>query len=480
MKFQARILELGYGPLFLILIGCLARFYRLDFQPLWIDELIDWSIVNLPTIGLLLEKSSWTAQVPTGYVFYRYFFMLFTDSVWALRFIPALLSCLSLVYLAFLVKKFFNHKTLLITLSLTCINPTFLWHAQEFRPYSALLCFSVMSSFHLLSWLETKSPSQYWAFLFSSIFMTQSHHFGLLFVLLQPLGLLLYNDKIIKPLFVRYFLSILILFILQIPWMSELIYYLLSDNADLFYAQISSSFIHAVWDYWSLIYKPQMSLFSFILFFIAVLGVLNFILIQLKARRWAMTDKFILVLIAWSIIPFFLFYTSQSLMKDGGYPNRYLMFCAPYLIIIISYTLQKAFSYNYASLILCVCILGFQAPTLVGDQSMYRTYNRIDFPKLIHSLDIDSLQSVYVLGAPHTGLKYYITESNKHKVKEVTTPEDLKVLHQQIEHESSQAIGLIFISNSLDHAQWIGELKHNKNFKATYEDENYQVISLRN
>ncbi|MCW7503776.1 dolichyl-phosphate-mannose--protein mannosyltransferase [Leptospira paudalimensis] len=164
-------------------IGIFFRFYKLDRQSLWTDELYsvyassleNWHLFwdylasdpHPPLFQILL--SIWIHINPTGNEIY-------------IKFFPVIISILNLLLLLFLTRGW-EKKRRFLFLFLFSFSPGAIYYAQEVRSYSLLLCLSssiivLFDSF--LSNLQNKKRYVLLAIL--SICISYVHLFGFIFV----------------------------------------------------------------------------------------------------------------------------------------------------------------------------------------------------------------------------------------------------------------------------------------------------------
>ncbi len=173
-------------PVILLLAFCL-RFYRLDFQSFWLDELftviecdpgVSWST----TLEMVMRSEN---KSPVYFFIVKAFLVLFGSSEFSARSISAIAGLLS-VYGMFLLGREMNGKrTGLIAAFLTSFNYFHLSQSQEARGYSLLFLFTVLSYYFFIRYL--KSPSTRMALLYSvcTLLMLHFHHFAFLCLLSQ-------------------------------------------------------------------------------------------------------------------------------------------------------------------------------------------------------------------------------------------------------------------------------------------------------
>ena len=196
----------------ILLFGAIIRFYHIDFQSVWLDEIhtINESNPNIPFSEVYQTIIS-GEQMPPLYFYTVYFlFKLFGYSTFVVRIYSAIIGVVSLYAMYILGREMMNKKTGLIAAMLLCVNYFHLFYSQESRPYIFLLLFTILSFYRLL--LYIKNPVRKNAILFGvfSALMLHFHFFGLFVLFSQYLILLFFLLLSEKENRVKFFINSLI------------------------------------------------------------------------------------------------------------------------------------------------------------------------------------------------------------------------------------------------------------------------------
>lgn len=195
-----KFLKNNYPLIAILFIGAVLRFYKLDFQSAWLDEIHTLNEAN-PRLNFLdVYQNIMTAeQMPPLYFYTIYIlFKVFGYSVFIARTYSAVIGLASLFAIYKLGEQLENKRTGLIASLLLSVNFFHLFYSQEARPYGLLLFFTIVSFYYLVKFI--KNPNRLHAIYFgvTAGFMILSHFFGLFVLLAQCflLGLfLLLADK---------------------------------------------------------------------------------------------------------------------------------------------------------------------------------------------------------------------------------------------------------------------------------------------
>jgi len=126
--------------LLLTLLAAAVRFYALDRQSLWFDEVCSWHSASYNSLsGLWQGDRAWN-MYPPGYDFaLKCAMLVFGDSEWALRLPSALAGTLSVPLIYILGTRLFSHREGLLTAVFLALSIFPIYFSQEARPSAALL-----------------------------------------------------------------------------------------------------------------------------------------------------------------------------------------------------------------------------------------------------------------------------------------------------------------------------------------------------
>ena len=126
---------------FAFVFAAASRFWRLDIQSLWLDEGATWAEVTGKSYAVLVrELISPDAAYPLYHLLLKGWVDLGGDSEFWLRMPSALFGALAIALLTLFVPRQPQRGFLLVLLTTA---PMFLWHAQDAKVYSMLLCVAV-------------------------------------------------------------------------------------------------------------------------------------------------------------------------------------------------------------------------------------------------------------------------------------------------------------------------------------------------
>ena len=215
----------------LVLILILAsglRFYGLEYQGLWNDELASWAMSDKDSLRQVL-RSAYQDNHPPGYHFFLYFVIrFFGDSEISLRFPSAICGVISVFWLFLLGRRLYSPKEGLLASALLAVLWCPVFYSQMARVYSLLLLLGLMTVYFWVRLLEPTSTDRLRvrrcnAFLYisSAIACSYLHYYGLYFVGLQGVAMLFITSTNIKRLALTMLIYACIV-LAYVPWLREM------------------------------------------------------------------------------------------------------------------------------------------------------------------------------------------------------------------------------------------------------------------
>ncbi len=228
----------------LILIGGLLRIYGIEQKSLWVDELASINVSK--DTHLLLNYCAQRNTPPLRNLLIHYLTQLKLIRIEALVRLPSAIAGIISIYLIFLFAKILvNEKVGIIAAILLTFSPWHIFHSQDARMYSVVMCLGLASSICILKGLsirevisknEGNDSNQskkgnwlYWIFfaIFNAINAYISY-FGIFIIIAQYFFILLnliiryFSEKSLKAVTKILSLSILsglIMFLIYLPWL---------------------------------------------------------------------------------------------------------------------------------------------------------------------------------------------------------------------------------------------------------------------
>ena len=216
-------LKENYWLIAILFLGAFLRFYKLDFQSVWLDEIHTLNEAN-PNLSFSEVYNSIMVceQMPPLYFYSVYFlFKIFGFTPFVVRFYSAIIGVISLYAIYALGKELTDKKTGMIASLLLSLNIFHLYYSQEARPYGFLTLFTILAFYRLIKYI--KSPNLKNSILYGLFagLMLLSHFFGLFVLLAQAFIILVFlilsEKKKRTTFFVSSAISAIVALVLFIP-----------------------------------------------------------------------------------------------------------------------------------------------------------------------------------------------------------------------------------------------------------------------
>ena len=124
----------------LTIIGFLLRFYNLGGNSLWLDEASTLTFARQSLIGIWESTAGGEFNPPLFY-WLEHGMLLFGESEFVLRFLPALFGVLTIPVVYFIGTEFRDRNVGLIAAALLTFSPFHIFYSQEARAYAPMLFF---------------------------------------------------------------------------------------------------------------------------------------------------------------------------------------------------------------------------------------------------------------------------------------------------------------------------------------------------
>ena len=163
----------------LVGVGSFLRFYKLDFQGLWYDEL--HSIIPTDpanTLSSIVEYCK-RDQPPAFFIYIHYVFKIFGYSEQVGRAGTALIGVLSIPATYFLGREFKNNAVGVAAAFIVTFNYFSIYYSQELRFYAFAFLFVILSFTFFIRAFKSGDPLSYLAYIVATIVLLYTHYFGM-------------------------------------------------------------------------------------------------------------------------------------------------------------------------------------------------------------------------------------------------------------------------------------------------------------
>ncbi|MBI3764954.1 MAG: glycosyltransferase family 39 protein, partial [Ignavibacteriales bacterium] len=176
-----------------ILAGTAVRFYHLEDQSLWNDEMFSLDVASTALVSIQTKLVAYYHHPPLFFYLAHVTLSWFGQTAWALRFPSALFGSLTVGLVCFCAGKLFNPRAGIIAGLFCLFSPLHLAYSQEGRPY-ALAGFLCLSSFYLL-YSNIQEKKLHWMILYivTLVALLYTHHWGIFVVASHVIAVALFS-----------------------------------------------------------------------------------------------------------------------------------------------------------------------------------------------------------------------------------------------------------------------------------------------
>lgn len=131
----------------ILILGSIFRFYGLENQSLWTDELASWKISGHAKVADMYTEIIDEDTHPPGYYLFLHYLMKYVgDSELVLRLPSAIGGLLAIIAIYLLGLRVYSYKEGLIAAALVAVLNFPIYYSQEARAYSFLILFTILST----------------------------------------------------------------------------------------------------------------------------------------------------------------------------------------------------------------------------------------------------------------------------------------------------------------------------------------------
>lgn len=302
--------------LFLVLIvalGSALRFYKLDFQSLWHDEIHSMNGVDPDLSFSEIIQYAKTDQPPAFFILLHIWFKVFHFSDIYGRVFVAMIGVLGVIAMYFLGKEFKDNQTGLFASLITSVNYFHISYSQEVRFYSLLFLASALSFLFFLKVLRKSSSLNLFLYTVFTTLVLYTHYFG--FVVFVSQAIIFLTIQLFLGFDKRLFFRGLIVGIISLALVSPWIPQMLMDSHLSFWIQ-PVKIPHFLFAYFYNYFgdKVVVYLLALLLLFFSFRVILGHVKLERNVRSYYFT------LFGWTLLGF-------------GIPLLYSILVAPMLIV---------------------------------------------------------------------------------------------------------------------------------------------------
>lgn len=182
----------------ILLVATALRFYNIDYQSVWLDEIHSLNEAN-PAFSLTQIYEALLVSEPHPPLYFlvvHYVFLIFGYTTFVLRVLSACVGILGVFSIYLLGKEIFNKKVGLYAALLLSVNYFHLYYSQEGRMYGLLFMATTLSFYFLIKLVKNANIKSALLYAFFAAAMIYCHFFALFALISQYVILLFF---IVKP-----------------------------------------------------------------------------------------------------------------------------------------------------------------------------------------------------------------------------------------------------------------------------------------
>ncbi|WP_298117742.1 glycosyltransferase family 39 protein [Flavobacterium sp.] len=423
----------NYLLITILVFAAILRFYHIDFQSIWLDEIHTMNEAN-PNVGFfdLYDIIMAGEQMPPLYFYSLYFlFKIFGYTTFVARVYSAIVGVISVFSIFLLGKEIFNKKTGIFAALIITINPFHLYYSQDARPYMFLFLFTTLAFYYLIKFIKNNNQKSAILYGLASALMIYSHFFGLFVLFTQYLLMLFFivisKTENRKKFFINSFLSGVITLILFIPAIKIFIKV----------TQIKEFWIPApTLDVYTLIFKEFFGNSELVLTLIGLLIFVYFIKLFKEKDSKVSYESIIenktifsfIILIPWivivTLIPLIRSYLSIPMII-----SRYFITVLPAVILIIAIAFYYFKNRIFQTSILVLLVI-FSITDIVVVKKYYSSINKAQFREATNFIIQNNTKNEKVVSSLGWYMPYFL-KNDKVNYEIIDKPLDAFIVEMQ-------------------------------------------------
>lgn len=400
-----------------ILVGAILRFYNLDFQSVWLDEIHTLNEANPNLTFIEVYESVFQGeQMPPLYFYIIYvLFKIFGYVPIVMRMFSAIIGVFSIYGIYLLGREMYSKKAGIIAAFLLCVNYFHILYSQEGRPYAFFALFTILSFYWLIRLLKNFSKRAIIYYCVFTALMLYGHYFGLFTLFSQYIIILLVflisnKDERIQ-LFKQTVVSSLIVLVLFLPALPRL--FSISKITDFWIPKPTNETI-------ILIFKEFFGYSEILVSLIIISTIWYFISLYNNTtkisfiRKDLLNDKitfsFITLLIWFTIViisPLIRSYLSVSILL-----TRYFITLLPAIILLVAIGItslkNKVIAYSF-----CSVLFLFSIVDLVIVKKLYTTVYKSQFREVTNFIKENNKTNKPIVSSIGVYMPYFFSKKTE-------------------------------------------------------------------
>ncbi|NMH25797.1 glycosyltransferase family 39 protein [Flavobacterium solisilvae] len=424
--------------LLILLLASFLRFYHLDFQSLWMDEIYTMNISSPNnSFSTVIDEVNLRDGFPYIYfITLKILHTIFGYTAIVARTLSVIGGLLSIGLIYKLTNKLINQKAALIAAFLMCISSYHIYISQDARPYTLYLAATIFVYYRLLLFLENSSLKNSIYYAIAAGILINTNFFGFINLFSQFIFISFYlyqtKTKIDKNLVQKLVLIGAITIVMFLPNWTKFtklfeigVFWVPRPTNESFGLMLKEVFINS--EFLQFIYVP---IFYYLLFSI------------FKKRGTFTTNKDLftfLFLIFWLFI-FLIFLLVKSYGATSLILTRYFTSVLPVIFIVIAWGIQKIKSSIIQYSVILLVIL-FTFINMIVVNKYYSVPSKAQFREASLSVIKDNPKKHMV----YTSQKYWFDYYFNLEKSEPIIEKELETLLNEMESDSTKLKSFWFV-----------------------------------
>lgn len=367
----------------ILLYTFVSRFWGLDYQSLWFDELHTMIECDpkLKISELLTYLRVWDSHPPLLYFLTRLMFNIFGYTSFAARLLPVIAGTVSVWVIFLLGKEILNKNLGLIAAALTSVNYYHLKYSQEVRDYMLTFLFTALSFLFLIRLIKTLSVKNSILYAVFTLLLLFSHYYSL-FVLVSQIVLIIVffflEDKSNRAVYAKRFVLGGLLVAIGYSWWIPYLMAVSHVTATWMTPIGANFFIDFFYTYFgnATLINPMLTVLLLI-YAVKVLSTGKQEIIQPKKNPLIFS---FIVLSGWVVVTYLVPYLRSLFIAPMMLP-RYTIVVLPAYLIAIAYGIELINNKRIKTLVLSVFIL-FSIIDIAFISKYYTTVSKTQFREM--------------------------------------------------------------------------------------------------
>ena len=464
-----RSLKENYLIILILALGAFLRFYKLDFQSIWLDEIHTMIECN-PKLSFkeFYDIMIFREQMPHLYFLsVKAFSIIFGHTTLVIRAVSAIIGLLSIYSIYLLGKELDNRKTGLISALFLSVNYFHILYSQEARPYVLLALFAILSFYRLVKLIKKSSLKNSLLYGLFAALMINTHFFGLFILVSQCVIILFFMFDLPKSERFNFFkFSALSGILTLILWYPSIKIFLLVTQIKSFWIQPPTLEVYTQ------MFKEFFGNSELVLLLVFLTGTFYFMSLfnQKKEKKETCRDNKMLlgfmVLSIWIFITLFIPLV-RTYLDIPMIISRYFIGVLPALILIIAIGISNIKSELVQRIVVLIFVVASLTDIIII-KDYYNKTSKTQFREITETIIKRNKKKEKVVSSTGWLLSYFLNQDITNKPLLGNSSEDNVTVDNSLEGYIAQMKN----SNDLKESFWYID-GNSKEYKLNAEDEQF-------